>query len=300
MITVFPAFKKLELSDKPDVDALTKKFPSYSDFEFGSMWAWDVKGEMMVAQIHSNLAVKFTDYLTGEPFFSLLGATNTNESVQLLLDHASSAGIKPTLRLVPEIVVATLDPSRFSMAESREHFDYIYAIESHVSYDKPALKKVRNILSAHRRRHTGHTATLLDLSAKHADDAIADLCARWEKHKKSNISNEIPALRRFLKVAPAFQYMAVGIMYGEKLAAISVTILLSEGHCNCLFAKADIAYHGIYALLMHETAKILIQKGYQFMNYEQDLGIPNLRKAKMAFNPTYFLKKYTVAFKPSI
>ena len=42
--------------------------------------------------------------------------------------------------------------------------------------------------------------------------------------------------------------------------------------------------------LMHETAKILIEKGYQFMNYEQDLGIPNLRAAKLAFSPTYFLK----------
>ena len=40
-IPMFPTFKRLELSDYEDVVALTKGLPPYSDFDFGSMYAWN-------------------------------------------------------------------------------------------------------------------------------------------------------------------------------------------------------------------------------------------------------------------
>ena len=46
MLPEFPQFKKLELSDKEEVEKFTSKFPPYSDFNFVSMWSWDIKGEM--------------------------------------------------------------------------------------------------------------------------------------------------------------------------------------------------------------------------------------------------------------
>jgi len=46
MIPEFPQFKNLELTDKIDVEKFTSKFPPYSDFNFVSMWSWDIKGEM--------------------------------------------------------------------------------------------------------------------------------------------------------------------------------------------------------------------------------------------------------------
>lgn len=295
MITEFPHFKKLSLEDKDQVDAITAKYPPYSDFEFASMWAWDVKGEMALAELHSNLVVRFTDYLTGEPLYSFLGTEYTNETAHLVISRAKAEGERATLRLMPEITVATLDPNRFKISEDRDHFDYIYTIESHVQYKEPALKNVRNSLTAHKKRHSGHTVAELDIGDAKTDALINDLYLRWQQSKGGSIPNERYALERFLASASKFKYLAVGILFDDVLAAYSINALLSKGDCNCLFARADTSYHGIYALLMHETAKLLIEKGYQFMNYEQDLGIENLRKAKMAFHPTYFLKKYTVA-----
>ena len=80
MIPEFPEFKKLELSDKEDVEAFTKKFPPYSDFNFVSMWSWDIKGEMRLSILNGNLVVRFTDYITGDPFYSFLGNNKTNET----------------------------------------------------------------------------------------------------------------------------------------------------------------------------------------------------------------------------
>ena len=44
MIPEFPEFKKLELSNKEEIEKITQKFPPYSDFNFVSMWCLGIKG----------------------------------------------------------------------------------------------------------------------------------------------------------------------------------------------------------------------------------------------------------------
>lgn len=84
MILKFLEFKKLELLDKKEVEKITSKFPPYSDFNFVSMWSWDVKEELRISKLNNNLVVRFADYFVGNPFFYFLGSMYgmDNESVQ--------------------------------------------------------------------------------------------------------------------------------------------------------------------------------------------------------------------------
>ena len=70
MIPEFPEFKKLELSDKEEVEKITSKFPPYSDFNFVSMWSWNIENKIWISQLYGNLVVHFTDYLTDGTFLS--------------------------------------------------------------------------------------------------------------------------------------------------------------------------------------------------------------------------------------
>jgi hypothetical protein len=54
MLPEFPKFKSIEISDKEDVEKITKKYPPYSDFNFVSMWSWDIKGDMRVSTFAIN------------------------------------------------------------------------------------------------------------------------------------------------------------------------------------------------------------------------------------------------------
>lgn len=73
MIPEFPQFKLIELSDKGSVEKVTQKYLPYSDFDFISMWCWNIKGKIKISKLNNNLVVRFTDYLSGNPFFSFLG-----------------------------------------------------------------------------------------------------------------------------------------------------------------------------------------------------------------------------------
>ncbi len=111
MIPNFPDFKPIELNDKDEIESFTKKFAPYSDFNFASMWSWDVKEEMRVSQLNGNLVVRFTDYLTGEPFYSFLGSNKPTETADALLTLAEKEGIPLHLKLVPEDSAKEIDPT---------------------------------------------------------------------------------------------------------------------------------------------------------------------------------------------
>lgn len=297
MIPVFPAFKSLELTDKSEVEEHLYKFPPYSDFEFASLWSWNVQENMEVSWLHENLIVRFTDYVTGAFFYTFLGDQMVSETANELLALSEEQGYGPFLHLVPEATASLLDPAEYDIRESRDHFDYLYEIEQHVTYAGGKLKSRRNFLNGFLKQYPHYGAVALDLTDELTRREILELCRRWEENKGFPIPNEQRALCRFLDIASEFNYSAVGITVDSALAGFCTTVLLNEGRANALFEKVDVRYHGIHALLRHEVAKNLLRSGYTHLNYEQDLGILSLRQSKMAFNPTGFLKKYSVSRK---
>ena len=55
--------------------------------------------------------------------------------------------------------------------------------------------------------------------------------------------------------------------------------------------KANIAYHGSFAMINFLMAITLVKK-YKFITREEDLGIENLRKAKLSYKPELLAPHY--------
>src|SRR6185369_3066931 len=104
MIPQFPKFKPIELSDKEEVEGFNDKFPPYSDFNFISRWSWNLKGEMKLSILNENLVVHFTDYLSGDSFYSFLGDKKVDETASALLDFSVKKKFRSKLHLIPEVV----------------------------------------------------------------------------------------------------------------------------------------------------------------------------------------------------
>ena len=147
MIPTFPEFKKLELSDRAEVEKITKRFQPYSDFNFISMWSWDVKKEMGLSVLNDNLVVRFSEYLTGEPFYSFLGTQKVDETAECIINLSVQSGLSPDLSLVPELAVSYFDAKKFSVSEQRDQFDYIFDLRIISELKGAKFSNKRNLIN---------------------------------------------------------------------------------------------------------------------------------------------------------
>lgn len=303
MIPSFPKFKKLELSDKKDVENLTSKFPPYSDFSFVSMWAWDIKGEMCISELYGNLVVRFTDYLTGKPFYSFLGNNKVNETTEKLLELSKREGLKPQLKLVPEEAVNDLDLSKFKVEEDRDHFDYMYSLGELKDLMGGKFAKKRNQVALFVKNYPKIEVKTIDLKDENIQGGIMNLFLEWLKKKieKEEVfeSHEEVAVSRLLLSNSTCSLVGIGVFLDKKLIGFFINELTNSENVVAHASKIDRSFIGINSFLIKKNAEILFSLGKRTFNYEQDLGIGNLRIAKERFRPTHFLKKYKLTYHQS-
>ncbi len=129
MIPEFPKFKKLEITDKEEVEKITSQFPPYSDFNFTSLWCWDLLGETKISELKGNLVVKFSDYLTGAPFYSFIG----NQNVDFVLGSMAAMNLAPSyseikLKLIVEDSVSAIkNKERYKITHDPDNYDYVFS-----------------------------------------------------------------------------------------------------------------------------------------------------------------------------
>lgn len=300
MIPKFPEFKKLELTDKEEVEKITGKFPPYSDFNFVSMWSWDIKGEMRISKLNNNLVVRFTDYLTGNPFFSFLGDNMVNETVDKLLELSKKEGFGAELKLVPEEVIKGLDNTRFKIEEDRDNFDYIYNIEHLSSLKGTKYETHRNQINQFSKKHINWKVNIINFHEIHHKKDIINLYEQWLKNKGGDLldkeyKNEFLALSKLLTIENLAKHNLVcfAVYIEGKLIGFIINEHIND-HNIIHFEKAHIDYKGSYPFLMQQNSKILQNFNLKYLNFEQDLGIEALKFTKNKLRPSHFLKKYLI------
>ena len=139
----FPIFKKLEFFHKIAIERITHAFPPYSDFNFTSLWVWDVESQRMVSELNGNLVVRFTDYGTSEPFISIIGIERITESVHTLIEYSLSNGLPASLLLMPKSTVDQILSPAIAICEDRNNHDYIYEIQHLATFKGNKLESSR-------------------------------------------------------------------------------------------------------------------------------------------------------------
>ena len=301
MIPQFPQFKKLELTDREAVLAITTQFSPYSDFDFGSMWAWDFSERMFISNLNGNLVIKFTDYMNGEYFYTFIGREHVSKTANELISHATAIGIQTGLKLIPEVVALKLDSTLFSITEDSDNLDYVLSVEKLASYDGPELASKRRALNIFMRRTPNYRFEIIDLESEKVRYEIDKLFIVWHTQKiesgdlASDSAHEYTALKRCIASAGTLNLTAAGLYIEDRLVAFWVLGLLNNGYSISHFEKADIKkYQGIFPFFKKLVAEHLLTQKITRINLEQDLGIPGLRQSKKAYFPVEFLHKYKV------
>ncbi len=298
MPPLFPHFEPLSHEHRETVERITNQFPPYSDFNFTSLYCWNTANAVAYSTLFGNLIIRFTDYITGEPFYSFLGTENVNETVHALLEQMAAEGRKAEIKLVPESSVQNISPERFVATADEDNFDYILSIERLKTYAGNKLGGKRNFVNRFKKAFQFETR-LLHLRETHAQQLVTEMFLHWISLKGlayTEAENEHKAISRAFTLAQTHELIVPGIFIEGNLAGFTMNECLPNGYAILHFEKADAAkYIGIYQALMMETARILSERGCHYLNYEQDLGIPGLKTAKASFDPHTHLRKFRIS-----
>ncbi len=302
MIPDFPAFKPLQISDKHEIEKITKTFEPYSDYNFVSLFCWDVDDQIMISRLNNNLVVLFVDYLDKHRFFTFIGSNKIDETIDRLISTAKSEKIDSTLRLVPEAIVKSIENAdRYEIKEDRDSFDYILSVQDLVELKGKKFHPQKNFITRYKKlyQQATHLKPLI-LSDENTKKEVLNLFYKWESLRNKShdeTDRELGALKKLLDHSHKLDLKALGLFINNELKGFVINELVSDTHGIAHFEKADISHVGIFQYLKHQTALMLKESGRRYINIEQDIGIEGLRKAKMAAHPVHFLKKYTVALR---
>ena len=75
-----------------------------------------------------------------------------------------------------------------------------------------------------------------------------------------------------------------------KMVAFTYGVPINGNTFDLCVEKGDIAFKGVYTVIRHEFMQ-RIPEQYIYINLEEDMGLPGLRRAKSSYHPAYQLQK---------
>ena len=300
MLTEFPKFKHLELSDKKAVEKFTSSFDPYSDFNFTSLWSWDTDRKLSVSILNGNMVVKMPDYVKNQQIVTFIGDNKVDETIIDLLDYNRTNKLGMSLKLIPEITIDSIKKTdQFEIKEDSDNNDYILSVDEIVNLKGNKFKKKRHQVNRFESAHPGYIVDVLDLDDSKTQKEIRDLTTLWTNNSNEDglNRNEIVALERILHSSKHLGVEGIGCYVDNSLVAYGIFEKLDKYYGIAHFEKANTHYQGIYAFINQAQAKHLKLAGCEFYNIEQDLAVPGLKRSKQDWKPIKFLKKFTVSLR---
>jgi hypothetical protein len=292
----FPNTKKLSIENQTIIHKFLSKYPPYSDFNFISLWGYNTEEDCTISQYKNNLIINLRDYLSNELTYTFIGYSNIEETIKIIFNQLSLENKKQAIKLVPEISILRIKNSQnYIINEDRDSFDYIYSLTNLSELKGAEMHKLKNYVNRFSLLYPQVEIRELNLNKSTVHSEIFNLFDEWAK-SKNNTWHELKALKRTINYEKELKHLhSLGLYDKSRLIAFMILDTGNKEYSQSHFSKAlYLQYQGIYSYLNHIAAIIMAKKGFKYFNFEQDLGIEGLRRAKEQMKPIFFLKKYTI------
>jgi hypothetical protein len=283
---VFPEFKPVGLEDRPVIGELIRAHPSDAcEVNFTNIFIWRHFEHSRYTLIRGNLCVLCEPPNEPPYFLQPVGAVDLEATVRDCLDVA------PCLSRVPEDFVLKHCGGLRSEADP-DNFDYVYRTADLIQlkgkkYDGKR-NRIRKFEKSHLFRYLGLTPGL--------EDGCRRLFEEWYAGK----ANGDPAIRAekeaILEALTGFGILGLiggAVEVDGKIVAFSMGEKLTSDTAVIHIEIAGPEFPGLAQLINREFIRNE-WSSFEFVNREQDVGIPGLRRAKLSYYPDHLVKKYTI------
>ncbi len=167
--------------------------------------------------------------------------------------------------------------------------DYLYKRRELATLAGTKFHKKRNRLAAFKRHYPQHGFAPLTSENKHIARQIAE---QWycTQIPSPALIHELEAIKQALLHFDTLELQG-GLVYVNLVpVGMCIASLINEHVADVHYEKCLPDFRDAYVYINNELAQHL---NSEFINREEDLNIPGLRAAKLTYNPSIILKKYS-------
>jgi hypothetical protein len=184
----------------------------------------------------------------------------------------------------------------------RGDFEYLYKPDDLIELDGKKYKSKRNFFNGFVDDYN-YEFVGLDECETEDDRAefkkgileLVDYCGKDPASHDFQI--ERSAIERAMDEFEELNLFCDAIKVDGRVIALSIGFVSKANVGVCMFEKADTDYRGSYAAINQFVAKKRFEN-CEFINRQEDMGVPGLRKAKMSYHPTAFSEKFIITDRP--
>jgi len=281
-------FKQVEVSDKAWVTDLLEKSDFYGcEYAFGNTYMWSPVYDIKIARYKDFYLVK-----NSYGYLFPLGNGDLHE----VIGELNRCGDLVFTNVACESL-DSLKCYNTQISTNRDFYDYVYEYDTLANLCGKKLHSKRN----HLNRFYENNWSFEEITAENIEEVTA-MHNRWcdekmiycDSDKLKEAGAVIRGLERFFELG----FIGGVIRVDGEIEAYTFGEP-AYNRCNDMFVvhveKAFTNYQGTYAAINREFVARLCGE-FRYINREEDMGMANLRKAKMSYCPAFLVEKYKVRF----
>lgn len=290
-------FKPISRNDKSWISPLIRCEDSRSaDAAFGTMYLWSAGETRYIARSGERVILMLDD---GDLRFLFPFGCGTLHPVIMEMKEYCDALDKP-LKIVgvPEHYIPVLHklfPDSFAISVDERYSDYVYSAEKLCTLKGKALHGKRNHINSFL---SSNSWRFEPLHKKHVPQCIA-LLEKWRdadpERVELDVFDEHDTLLRALDEFEVLDIYGAVLTVDGEIIAFTMGEVLSSDTFVTHFEKADAEIRGAYPMINREFAKYITSTlpEIEYFNREDDMGLENIRRAKLSYKPDMMILKYT-------
>lgn len=288
-------FKEIKIEDKAIFDNFFLKHSiKISEYTFTNLFVWNDFRIIEYAIYKDKLVIK-AECENERYLLPPIGDNLNSDFYNELIEYGIKNNIRYIKRVCEDSINNITKIGDLKIIEDRDNFDYVYDTKELVELNGSKYSSKRGFV---KKFLDTYDYEYRSFNEEYKKECL-DLAEKWVLNKKTEdktAKNEFIAINKLLNYYDLLKVKSGIILIEGKVKAFAFGEKLNKNTFVIHFEKADTDFVGIYQTIN----KIFIEKEcyhkFEFINREQDLGIPGIRKAKMSYYPLFMIKKYNVSF----
>jgi len=296
-------YREITLQDRENfLNFFEKGYYDNSEFSFANLYIWRHSYFMQFC-IKDDVLYIMGRYKKNLPFLMppILMDPKASHRIpmEIVLDDFSARGFPFLVKGVTEEMKTKIEndcPGMFHFEEDPDNFDYVYNSSDLINLPGRKYHKKRNHISQFVRKYDFEYESM---GEEHIEECkIASIY--WFSQRSTGVEDDLEdekiAVMEALQNMKALNLKGGLIRVEGRIQAFSLGERLNRDTAVIHIEKANPDIPGLYAMINQKFAEDA-WSDMTYINREEDMGLPGLRKSKRSYYPVRMVKKYNVTLK---